>query len=102
MPPPCSGRCVSLVSRDAPQRLNDLRRDAWSGVSKRTYKEYRADNLTDLAAALTYYGVLAIFPMLIVLVSILGLVGHSAAGALIETTRARHLRASLLQNTRGE
>ncbi|MFZ1155438.1 MAG: YihY/virulence factor BrkB family protein [Solirubrobacteraceae bacterium] len=51
---------------------------------KRTYREYRADNLTDLAAALTYYGVLAIFPMLIVLVSILGLVGHSATQPLIE------------------
>ena len=34
------------------------------------------DNLTDLAAALTYYGVLAIFPMLIVIVSVLGLIGN--------------------------
>ena len=51
---------------------------------KRTFKEYKADNLTDLAAALTYYGVLAIFPMLIVLVSILGLIGHSATQPLIE------------------
>ena len=66
------------------QRLNDLHRDGWSGVLKRTYKEYRADNLTDLAAALTYYGVLAIFPMLIVVVWILGLVGHSATQPLIE------------------
>ena len=72
------------MSREAPQRLNDLPHDAWSGVLKRTYREYRADNLTDLAAALTYYGVLAIFPMLIVLVSILGLVGHSATQPLIE------------------
>ncbi len=51
---------------------------------KRTFREYKADNLTDLAAALTYYGVLAIFPMLIVLVSILGLIGHSATQPLIE------------------
>lgn len=72
------------MSREAPQRLHDLPNDAWSGVLKRTYREYRADNLTDLAAALTYYGVLAIFPMLIVLVSILGLVGHSATQPLIE------------------
>jgi membrane protein len=72
------------MSREAPRRLHELRRDAWSGVLKRTYREYRADNLTDLAAALTYYGVLAIFPMLIVLVSILGLVGHSATQPLIE------------------
>jgi membrane protein len=40
--------------------------------------------LTDLAAALTYYGVLAIFPALIALVSVLGLIGHSATQPLIE------------------
>jgi membrane protein len=42
---------------------------------KRTIREFRDDNLTDWAAALTYYAVLSIFPGLIVLVSILGLVG---------------------------
>src|SRR5207302_11466795 len=54
------------------------------GVLKRTVSEFRNDNLTDVAAALTYYGVLAIFPALIALVSILGLVGHSATQPLIE------------------
>lgn len=72
------------MSREASQRVNNLRRDTWTGVLKRTYSEYRADNLTDLAAALTYYGVLALFPMLIVLVSVLGLAGHSATQPLIE------------------
>lgn len=43
---------------------------------KRTVREFQADNLTDWAAALTYYSVLALFPMLIVLVALLGLVGH--------------------------
>ena len=57
---------------------------SWGGVFKRTVSEFRADNLTDLAAALTYYGVLAIFPALIALVSILGLVGHSATQPLID------------------
>jgi membrane protein len=42
---------------------------------KRTATEFNEDNLTTWAAALTYYGVLALFPALIVLVSILGLVG---------------------------
>ena len=41
---------------------------------KRTIKEFQEDNLTDWAAALTYYGVLALFPAIIALVSILGLV----------------------------
>ncbi len=67
-----------------PDQPSQLPRAAWLGVLKRTFKEFQADNLTDLAAALTYYGVLAIFPLLIVLVSILGLIGHSATQPLIQ------------------
>jgi len=46
---------------------------------KRTVKEFSQDNLTDWAAALTYYGVFALFPALIALVSIVGLVGDPAS-----------------------
>jgi membrane protein len=53
-------------------------------VLKRTFKEFKDDNLTDWAAALTYYGVLSIFPALIVLVSVLGLIGSSATQPLID------------------
>ena len=42
---------------------------------RRTVLEFQEDNLTDWAATLTYYGLLALFPALIVLVSIVGLVG---------------------------
>jgi membrane protein len=42
---------------------------------KRTVAEFQEDNLTDWAATLTYYGLLALFPALIVLVSVVGLVG---------------------------
>ncbi|MBA2530266.1 MAG: YihY/virulence factor BrkB family protein [Euzebyales bacterium] len=49
------------------------------GTLKRTFKEFSQDNLTDWAAALTYYGVLALFPALIALVSIVGLVGDPAS-----------------------
>jgi membrane protein len=42
---------------------------------KRTVSEFSEDNLTDSAAALTYYAVLSIFPALLALVSIVGLVG---------------------------
>jgi membrane protein len=68
----------------APEQPTKLPRGAWRGVFRRTLKEYKADNLPDLAAALTYYGVLAIFPMLIVLVSILGLIGNSVTQPLID------------------
>jgi membrane protein len=47
-------------------------------------REFRQDNLTDWAAALTYYGILAIFPALLALVSILGLVGKSATQPLLD------------------
>jgi membrane protein len=42
---------------------------------KRTVQEFQEDNLTDWAATLTYYGLLALFPALIALVSIVGLIG---------------------------
>src|SRR6187402_2181898 len=42
---------------------------------KRTAQEFQEDNLSDWAAALTYYGLLALFPALIALVSLIGLVG---------------------------
>jgi membrane protein len=53
-------------------------------VLKRTFSEFSADNLTDWAAALTYYGIVALFPALIALVSILGLVGQSATKPLLD------------------
>jgi membrane protein len=68
----------------APDQPTQLKARAWPAVLKRTLQEYKADNLPDLAAALTYYGVLAIFPMLIVLVSILGLIGNSVTQPLID------------------
>jgi membrane protein len=46
---------------------------------KRTLKEYSEDNMSDWAAALTYYGLLALFPALIALVAIVGLVGNPAS-----------------------
>jgi membrane protein len=45
---------------------------------KRTVTEFSEDNMTDWAAALTYYGLLSLFPALIALVSIVGLVGDPA------------------------
>jgi membrane protein len=48
-----------------------------------TFTEFRNDNLTTWAAALTYYGVLALFPALIALVSVLGLIGHPVTQPLL-------------------
>ncbi|MDQ3858176.1 MAG: YihY/virulence factor BrkB family protein [Actinomycetota bacterium] len=70
--------------RDAADQPTELSGGSWIAVLKRTVAEFRADNLTDWAAALTYYGVLSIFPALLALVSILGLVGQSATDPLLE------------------
>jgi membrane protein len=48
----------------------------WRATLKRAFKEFREDELTDRAAALTYYAVLAIFPALIVFVAVVGLLGQ--------------------------
>jgi membrane protein len=68
----------------APEGPTDLSRRSWGGVLKRSVSEFKEDNLTDWAAALTYYGILSIFPALLVLVSVLGLIGSSATQPLID------------------
>jgi membrane protein len=74
-----------LVARDAraPKGPLELGGGSWVGVLKRSARGFSAQNLTDRAAALTYYGIQAIFPALLALVSILGLVGQSATQPLI-------------------
>jgi membrane protein len=56
--------------------LTSLPKRSWGTVLKRTVSEFQDDNLTDWAAALTYYAVLALFPGLIVLVALIGLLGE--------------------------
>jgi len=73
---------------NAPSGPLKLRARAWLDVLRRTAKEFQDDQLTDLAAGLTYYAVLAIFPALIALVSVLGLVGDSATEPLIDNVEA--------------
>jgi membrane protein len=61
---------------------------SWWAVVKRAIREFRADNVTDWAAALTYYGVLSIFPAIIALVSVVGLLGSSATSSLLDNLKA--------------
>jgi membrane protein len=70
--------------RAAPEGPTDLKGRSWGGVLSRTMREFKEDNLTVWAAALTYYGILAIFPAIIALVSILGLIGPSATQPLLD------------------
>lgn len=67
-----------------PDSPTDLGGRSWLAVLRRSVREFRDDNVTDWAAALTYYGVLALFPGLLVAVSVLGLLGESAARSLLD------------------
>jgi membrane protein len=95
------------VARE-PDQPTELGGGGWWHALKRTFKEFSDDNLTDWAAALTYYGVLAIFPALIVLVSILGLVGSSATQPLIDNLGtvapgpAKEIFTSAIENLQGD
>jgi membrane protein len=69
---------------EAPDNPTELPRRSWPQTLKRTGKQFSEDKLTTWAAALTYYAVLSIFPALLALVSILGLIGQSATQPLID------------------
>ena len=63
------------TARDAAEKVDDqsdLDKHSWWYVARKTLREFSADQCTDLAAALTYYAVLALFPAAIALTSISG------------------------------
>jgi membrane protein len=78
---------AGAVSGEAPEGVTDLSGTSWRDAFKRTGKAFKADKLGVWAAALTYFGVLSIFPALLVLVSFLGLLGESVTDALLENLR---------------
>jgi membrane protein len=71
-------------SRSAPERLTGVPKTGWLAILKRSIREFKHDDITDRAAALTYYGVLAIFPAMLVLVAILGMLGKSTTHQLLD------------------
>ncbi|HEX2070618.1 MAG TPA: YihY/virulence factor BrkB family protein [Thermoleophilaceae bacterium] len=88
----------------APDGPTDLDSGSKKGVLRRTFTEFQDDNLTDWAAALTYYGVLSIFPALLALVSVVGLLGESTTQSLIDNVEqaapgpARDIVVSAIEN----
>ncbi|MER7484277.1 YihY/virulence factor BrkB family protein [Streptomyces sp. NPDC126510] len=71
------------VERRAPDTPTKLPKASWGKVLKGSLKEFKDDELTDRAAALTYYGILSLFPALLALVSLLGLAGKSATDTVL-------------------
>jgi membrane protein len=61
-----------------PDTPKDLTKPSWFYVLRKTAREFSEDQCTDLAAALTYYSILALFPAALAVLSLVGLVGDSA------------------------
>ncbi|MFE9847032.1 YihY/virulence factor BrkB family protein [Streptomyces goshikiensis] len=95
------------VQERAPDRLSELPKRSWKAVLRGTLKEFNDDELADRAAALTYYGVLALFPALLVLVSLLGIAGDSATKQVLDNLQkltpgaARDVISSAVQQLQG-
>ncbi|MEV7558834.1 YihY/virulence factor BrkB family protein [Streptomyces sp. NPDC089795] len=95
------------VEERAPDRPAELPKRSWKAVLRGTVKEFKDDELADRAAALTYYGVLALFPALLVLVSLLGIAGESATKQVLDNLRklapgsARDVIADAVQQLQG-
>lgn len=92
---------------ESPEGVTDLSKDSWMDALKRTVKAFNADNLSVWAAALTYFGVLSIFPALLVVVSVLGLIGESATRPLLENLEevapgpAQEIMTNAIRNLQG-
>ncbi|WP_314220648.1 YihY/virulence factor BrkB family protein [Streptomyces zaehneri] len=95
------------VERRTPDGPGQLPKRSWPAVLKGTLREFKDDELTDRAAALTYYGVLSMFPALLVLVSLLGLAGKSATDEVLDNLRkvapgsARDIISDAVQQLQG-
>jgi len=70
-----------------PDRPSQLRFRGLFAAVRRTFKQYSTDNVSDWAAALTYYGVLSIFPGALVLVSLLGMLNRNGQRTVTDTVQ---------------
>jgi membrane protein len=72
-----------------PDSPTDVTKPSWKYIAKKTFREFAKDQCPDLAAALTYYGVLSMFPALLALVSLLGIFGQAekTTAAMLEIAR---------------
>ena len=96
-------RLVRMLAR-GPKRPSELGWRSWLSVIWRTVVEFIDDDLNDRAASLTYYGILSIFPGLLVLVAGVGLLGTSTTDDVMENLQnlapgpAREIIAGAIEN----
>ena len=82
-----------------PASPTDLTRRSWAYVLRKTAREFLDDECTDLAAALTYYAVLAMFPAAVALLSLVGLVGRGRESVDTVLAILRDVGASSVADT---
>lgn len=72
-----------------PDSPTDVSKPSWKYIAKKTLREFSKDQCPDLAAALTYYAVLSLFPALLALVSLVGIFGdpEKTTAVLLEIVR---------------
>lgn len=82
-------RASHQEATDTPDSPTDLTRTSWTYVARKTLREFSDDQCTDLAAALTYYAVLALFPAALAMLSVVGLVsdGRQTVETLLDVLR---------------
>jgi len=78
-----TARRTDTTAAETPERPKEMPKSGWVAILKRAVKQFKHDDVTDRAAALTYFGVLAIFPGVLALVSILGLLGKSTTNKVL-------------------
>jgi len=72
-------RAPDVEDERKPGSPTELTRRSWMYVVRKTFREFGDDHCTDLAAALTYYAVLSLFPAAIAVISVLGVFGQGTS-----------------------
>ncbi|SCG73275.1 YihY/virulence factor BrkB family protein [Micromonospora coxensis] len=80
---------TAVAGRPVPRRVRQLSWTTWRGALVRSGRNFVKDNCADWAAALTYYGVLALFPSTVVVVALVGLVsdGERTVDTVLDLAR---------------
>ena len=86
-------------SSGKPDSPTELHKPSWKYVGRKVLREFSDDQCTDQAAALTYYAVLAVFPALLALFSLLGVVGRAPQAVKAVTDIMKPLVSKEMLNT---
>jgi membrane protein len=95
-----SARLKNAPSPDDPRKPDgptDMSKRSWFYVLRKTLREFTSDQCTDIAASLVYFSVLAIFPAMLALVSLLGVVGQGekSISTIFSTLKSAGVGSSL-------